>query len=152
VNPKKARKLYHIIGCPTVENYQHILKQNINRNCPVTIEDLKIAQKIFGPDIGALKGKSTTSKPQPVKSDLIEIPDELRSQSQDITLCIDIMFVNGLPMSTSIDHSVRFRALVALDDRSESSIITAFNSIFQLYKNPGFQIGQVNCDQEFVHQ
>jgi hypothetical protein len=49
---KQARKLYHIIGCPTVENFKFILRQNIIKNCPVTIEDVTIAEKIFGPDIG----------------------------------------------------------------------------------------------------
>ena len=37
---KRARKLYHIVGCPTVENFKHILCENIIRNCPVTVEDL----------------------------------------------------------------------------------------------------------------
>jgi hypothetical protein len=66
--------LYHILGCPTVENFKAILRQNIIKNCPVTIEDVVTAEKIFGPDIGSFKGKSTRSKPIPVKRDLIEIP------------------------------------------------------------------------------
>jgi hypothetical protein len=61
INAKRARKLYHILGCPTVENYKHILRQKIIKNCPVTIEDVNIAEKIFGPDIGAMKGKTTRS-------------------------------------------------------------------------------------------
>ena len=35
---KEARKLYHILGCPTVENMKHIIRQNIIKNCPVSIE------------------------------------------------------------------------------------------------------------------
>ena len=58
-NAKQARRLYHIVGCPTVENFKHILRQNIIKNCPVTAEDVNIAEKIFGGDIGTLKGKST---------------------------------------------------------------------------------------------
>jgi hypothetical protein len=37
---KKARKLFHIIGYPTVENFKAILRQNIIRNCPVTVRTL----------------------------------------------------------------------------------------------------------------
>jgi hypothetical protein len=62
---KVARKLHHILGCPTVENFKAILRQNIIKNCPVTIEDVVTAENIFGPDIGSLKGKSTRSKPIP---------------------------------------------------------------------------------------
>ena len=58
----EARALYHKIGCPTVENFKHILCTNIIKNCPVTIEDVNIAEKIYGPDIGMLKGKTTRQK------------------------------------------------------------------------------------------
>jgi hypothetical protein len=76
-NAKQARRLYHIVGCPTVENFKHLLRQNIIKNCPVTANDVNIAEKIFGGDIGTLKGKSTRNRPTPVKDDLVEIPPEL---------------------------------------------------------------------------
>jgi hypothetical protein len=47
------------MGCPTVENLKNIIRMNAIRNCPVTIRDVEIAEEIFGPDIGALKGKTT---------------------------------------------------------------------------------------------
>lgn len=146
---KKARKLYHILGCPSVENYKHILRQNLIRNCPVTIEDVNIAEKIFGPDIGTLKGKSTRKKTVPVKSDFIEIPPELRDLHQDLTVCLDIMFVNGMPMLTGIDRSIRFRALIALDNRSEAAIYDGIDSIIRVYKKAGFRVSRIHCDQEF---
>ena len=53
---KKARKLYHTtMGCPTIQNFKHILRQNIILNCPVTTEDVDNAEKIFGPDIRTMK-------------------------------------------------------------------------------------------------
>ena len=42
---KEARRLYHIIGRPSLENYKHILRQKIIKNCPVTHEDVDIAEK-----------------------------------------------------------------------------------------------------------
>jgi hypothetical protein len=88
---KRARRLYHIIGRPTVANFKHILCQNIIRNCPVTAEDVNIAEKIFGGDIGALKGKTTRRHPTPVQDDLVEIPPELLEQHQALTYCMDII-------------------------------------------------------------
>ena len=40
---------------------------NTIKNCPVTVEDVSIAEKIFGPDVSSLKGKSTRRKPKPVR-------------------------------------------------------------------------------------
>jgi hypothetical protein len=46
-NAKWARQLYHVVGCPTVGNFKHILRQNIITNCPVPPEDVNIAEKIL---------------------------------------------------------------------------------------------------------
>jgi hypothetical protein len=57
----------------------------------VTSEDVNIAEKIFGGDIGALKGKSTRNRPKPVKDNLVEKPPELLEKHQDLTYCMDII-------------------------------------------------------------
>jgi hypothetical protein len=74
---KQARKLYHTLGCPTIENFKHLLGHNMIKNCPVTIADVSTAERFFGPDIVTLKGKSTRKVPVPVKTDEIKIPKEL---------------------------------------------------------------------------
>jgi hypothetical protein len=103
---KRARRLYHIVGCPTVENFKHILRQNIIKNCPVTIDDVNIAEKSYGPDIGALKAKTTRMAPPRVKEDLVDIPPELLEKHANLVYCMDIMYVNGMPMLMGIDRSL----------------------------------------------
>jgi hypothetical protein len=44
---KEARELYHIVGTPTMENFKSLLQINVIKNCPVTVEDIYIAEKIF---------------------------------------------------------------------------------------------------------
>ena len=51
---KQSRRLYNIIENPAVDNYNYILRQNIIKNCPVTIYDVNLADIIFGIDIVAL--------------------------------------------------------------------------------------------------
>ena len=34
-----------------------IVKQNLLKNCPVTTEGIMVAEDIFGPNLGSLKGK-----------------------------------------------------------------------------------------------
>jgi hypothetical protein len=65
---KLARKIYHSMGCPTVESFKHVIRSNLIKNCPVTTQDAINAEKIFGPDVAAIKGK-TTRRPPPVARD-----------------------------------------------------------------------------------
>ena len=46
----------------------------------MTVDDVKLADNIVGPDIGALKGKSTRINPKPVTYDVLEIPPDLIEQ------------------------------------------------------------------------
>ena len=86
------------MGCPTVENLKHILRQRIITNCPVTTEDIGIAADIYGPDVGTLKGKSTRPKSTTYKENYIEIPPEIFEKHSDLRLCIDLMYLDRFPM------------------------------------------------------
>jgi hypothetical protein len=90
---KEARRLYYIVGTPTVNNFKSLLRMNVIQICPVTVEDVNISEKIFGPDMSSLKGKSTRRKPKPMRSDLIEIPKEIIMKHHDIDLCMDAMYI-----------------------------------------------------------
>ena len=93
---KKARDLYSIIGYPSIQDFKTMIQGNLINNCPVTIDDINVAEDIFGPDIFVLKGKTTRKKPMPVNTDYVKIPPEIMKVHRNITLCIDIMFINGL--------------------------------------------------------
>ena len=73
---KAARKLYHIVGSPTVEVFKVMLKGNVIKNCPVTAADVDTAEKIYGPAISSLKGKTTRKTPKAVVADEVLIPQE----------------------------------------------------------------------------
>ena len=64
-------------GTPTAEDLKAMLRMNLIKDCEVKTEDVNLAEKVYGPDVGAIKGKSTRVKPTPVTSEIIEIPDEL---------------------------------------------------------------------------
>jgi hypothetical protein len=73
-----------------VQMLQSISENAVNNN-PVTTHDVEMAEKIFGPDISALKGKTIRKKPIPVVDDVIDIPRELIASQCAIRLCVDKM-------------------------------------------------------------
>ena len=80
---------------------------NTIKNNPVTVDDINIAEKVYGPDIGSLKGKTTRRKPKPVVKDYVEIQRELKETHQDVELAIDTMFVqDSIPHNHFQEHNV----------------------------------------------
>ena len=42
----EAKRLYHKVGAPTIDNFKYMIKGNMIKNCPVTLEDINNMQKI----------------------------------------------------------------------------------------------------------
>ena len=104
----QARKLMHIVGAPTFENFKSMLQQNIIINCPITTQDITNEEKIFGKDVSSLKGKSTRPKPTTVIDDYVDIPRDIVENHSEVELCMDIMFINKLPFLPTTDRQIKF--------------------------------------------
>jgi hypothetical protein len=66
---KRACKLLYSLGYPSINDMKAIIWMNAIKNNPVTTEDVNIAEKIFGPDVATLKGKTTHHAPVPAIED-----------------------------------------------------------------------------------
>ena len=78
------------------------------KNCPVTVADITLAEKIFGKDIASLKGKLKRTTPFPVIDNTIKIPKEIIQYQKNVDLCFDLMFVNGLVFFTSVSKHLMY--------------------------------------------
>jgi hypothetical protein len=47
------------MGTPSVNDFKAIIMSNMVCNLPITLDNVKIAEKVLGPDVGTLKGKAT---------------------------------------------------------------------------------------------
>jgi hypothetical protein len=59
----------HDMVSPSLKNFKSSITSNMLKNIPITIDAINIAEKIFGLDVGALKGKTMRQKPAPVVFD-----------------------------------------------------------------------------------
>jgi hypothetical protein len=146
---KKARDFYQAMGTPSVPDLLAILRMNLVKNNPVTIEDVKLAKKIFGPDIGALKGKKTRRKPNQVTEDLIAVPRELIQAQQHVTLAVDGLTVNSLKFLSTVSKNIYYRTAHFVPKNNMDTYKMIFKSLVKVYNQGGFQIMNICCNNEF---
>ena len=106
---KRACDLPVALGTPSIADLKKAISVNAIANLPVKVEDLDLAAKIFGPDVGTLKGKTTRIPPLPTVTDQIEMPPESCEDRSSWEPCMDLMFVNGMPFMTSITRKLHYR-------------------------------------------
>ena len=63
-----------MVGVPTLKFLKMMIRQNMIHHLPVTVEDIEIVEKIFGPDVSTLNGITTIQRTQVVVDDSIKIP------------------------------------------------------------------------------
>ena len=102
-----ARKIQKIIGQRTTRAFIYFIENNLLPNCPVNRRDVLRAELIFGPNIGALKGKIVRRQPPRVQVDEVTVPPTVQQHCQDVTLACDIMYVNKIPFLMSISRHIR---------------------------------------------
>lgn len=120
------------------------------QDCPLTVADVKRSVYIHGDYPSSAKGRSTWKKPTPVPVlNPINIPDELFKDIQNITLCIDFFYVNGIPVFHTISKNVKFRSVSFPTNKTHATILQEYNDVKRLYEAQGFNVTQVCADNEF---
>jgi hypothetical protein len=146
-----ARALYHQLGRPDEVEFESILRNNLIRNCPVTPADAKRALTIYGPDIAALKGKTTRcdASPRVPTFEAVPLPPPILEHHMDVTLCVDLFFVQGLVFLHTISRKIGFRTVSYITDRHTTKFHHELKAVLHLYKSRGFNICDIHCDNEF---
>ena len=146
----KARELYRKLGRPSQRRFEHFLSHNSIQNCPVTLADAKRAVKIYGPDLGFLKGKMTRRKGAHVPSFTpTALPSYIMEHHQQITLYEDFFFVQGIPFLHTISNKLNFRTATHVTDRQKATMVSETTKIRDLYEDRGFNVVDIHADLEF---
>ena len=144
----KARELYGQVGYPSQADFINIVRYGMINDCKITVQDIKNALSIFGPDIFALKGKTVRQKPTQVVTEYYEIPSEIMERHRNITLVCDVMFVNGIIFFITVSRFIKFCTVENIADRSKDTLLKCFKHVVDYYNRRGFSVKFILMDPE----
>jgi hypothetical protein len=146
-----ARRIQNMIGHPSTKDFKRIVASGtILPNCPITTRDIAAAEDIFGPSLGCLKGKTTRRSSPPVTHFEAEpVPPALLERHRDVTLSVDIMFVNKIPFLVTISRYLKFGTVESLRERTAKQILRCIKSVRGVYNKRGFRVHTILADGEF---
>ena len=68
------------------------------------------------------------------------LPPDVMERHQLVTVCADIMHVNGVPFLVSISRNIKFGMIEEMSGRSTKTIMKAFNNMMAAYRRGGFRV------------
>jgi hypothetical protein len=143
-----ARKLQTIIGRPSARALLKIVEHNHLMDCLIVRKDVLAADDIFGPNVGSLKGKMVRQGGIHVSPEYHQVPMTIMEKYQNLTICIDVMFVNKLPFLITISRNIKFGTVEALKNRKLKELLLAIKSVKRIYTLRGFRITSAHVDSE----
>ena len=138
-----AEQLYTMLGKPSMKDYLNMIRHNLIKDCPVTVKDVERAIAIYGKDLGTIKGRTLSYKPESLNDDLF-----VRCEPDYTILCIDIMFINGLAFLVSISKGYNVLVVRYLNDRKMSTVELALKQTIASYSKYNVIIKMIVCDGE----
>jgi hypothetical protein len=87
------------------------------KNCSVASTDIDNAHKLFCDDIATPRGETVRNTQDPVMADYVEIPKDILDLNKDVTMVVDVMFMNGLPFITTISRKIKFTTIEYVTNR-----------------------------------
>ena len=149
IQATRARKLQRTIGRASTADYIRYVANNAIPDCPITVQDIKNAEFIWGRELGCLKGKTVRSSSPQVRLETTSIPVQIMQQYQNVTLSVDIMKVAGIPFLTTISKHIQFGSAGKLDNMQNSHMLKHFKAIIGAYVARGFKVTIILADNQF---
>ena len=126
-----------------------MVREKLITNFPVTVHDVNNANRIFGPDLANLRGKTTRTKPERVRIEIVQIPKDFVQMHKYVTLVADVMFVNGLPFLVTSSRGLSLVTIEYLPSRTTKRLVHSLNRVCAIYATAGFVVQVAMMDMEF---
>ena len=134
------RKFYYLSD----GSLEDLVRRGKIKGTTVSAKDIAVAKDIWGPSLGVLKGKSTSSKGKSIL-----VGEKIRTvQQKNQTLHVDLMYVNGLAYFISIMDPIEYVQVTKLSGKSDWDLWRVMDAHIRLAERHGRTISLVRVDDE----
>ena len=146
---KQARELYEHLIYPSVKDFYHIIQTGGIKDCPVTLEDAKRSFKIFGPHVMKGKGNAVRKTNKFRQSNIVAMPRELLKAHKEVTLCIDMFFINKLVFLITYSNKICYTTTTHVSTKGVKHYWPYLLQVLQRYAARGLCVVTIRGDFEF---
>ena len=104
---------------------------------------------IFGPNLGALQGKTPARRSTVVSGGRDGVPPDILDRHHDLVVSIDIFFINKIPFLLTTSHNLHFGTVEAIPSRQVDTVLKAIKRMLSIYHTRGFRGQTIPADPEF---
>ena len=145
----KAGELYELLTYPGPRDFVSIVKQGRIRDCSVTADDVKRFFHIYGPHVMKGKGNAVRKVDKYEKNNIVAVPRELIKAQMDVTLCIDLFFVNKHVFLATYSLKICYTTTSHVSSKAVRHYWPYLQGVLQKYAARGFRVKVIRGDFEF---
>jgi len=113
---QEAQRIQSIIMCPATRECRWVVDHHLIPNCPVSGQDIFAVEKLYGLNLGNLKGKTVACPGKNTNQSVNPVPDNILSIHGNMMLCMDIMHVNGVTFLITVLKHTNFGTIEYIAD------------------------------------
>ena len=115
---EKAHDIFIQLQRPSISDFKRLIKEGRLLNAPITVADIDRWIDIEGPDLGAIKGRTTRQAPESVKP--ITKPHR---ENKYVTIAADIFYINQLPFLLAIELESKLLMVHYIPKRNKDILV-----------------------------
>ena len=108
------------------------------------MDDVNLAKKSYGPDVGEIKGKNMRNRPKIVVRNIVDITEEFLEVQQDLKVLMDGLKVNLLKFLSTISLELYYRTAQYATKPVASVYEGCMDKLLSVYKKGGFNITEIH--------
>ncbi len=131
-------------------NFEAVLHVGGFSGCTITVDNAKVAYKIWGASICRLNGSTVRETGHRKPQSLVKVHKELLQLQQKVCIGINIFFVNGHIFFMTYSRKICFTTVTHLIYHKVSEVWAVMHKIYQMYMLCRFHIVEIAGDGEFA--